>query len=149
MWVGSSIGVCTLILLCQRLPEGCQNGFRIGKLAQSGPFQQFRPLPLPSVRINQIGVHGAVFIGLRKIEIAGFDGGGNMLEKKDLVERGSECSVTAVQYCPLVCIEEIRWRTWPNYAIVVFEPVDGGDEIGGAGVPVEADRAKDGTEAIL
>ena len=28
-------------------------------------------------------VHGAVFIGLRKIEIAGFDGGGNMLEKKD------------------------------------------------------------------
>ncbi|MCY4306235.1 MAG: hypothetical protein OXC62_15890 [Aestuariivita sp.] len=72
-----------------------------------------------------------------------------MLKQKDLVERGSECFVTADQHGPLVCIKEVHWRTWPDPAIVVFKLIDGGDEAGDLVVPVERDRAKDGTESIL
>lgn len=80
MRIGRGIGVRALVLLRQRIPEGRQHGFRIGKLGQACPLQQVLFLLFPSLRRYQIGVHRAILIRLREIEVAGFDGSGNVLK---------------------------------------------------------------------
>ena len=45
---------------------------------------------LPAFFVDQIGVHGPIFVGLFHVEVAGLDGRGDSLEQKNLVERYTE-----------------------------------------------------------
>ena len=63
-----------------------QNRLKVGKLGEARPFQKMRFLLLPAFLIDQIRVHRAVFVGAGKVQIAGFDRAGDMLEQQHLVE---------------------------------------------------------------
>ncbi len=66
---------------------------RVGKPSKSRPFQQLRPFQAPAITVNEIDIHRALLKQPGKVQVAGLDAAGDMLEQEYLVERGAECAV--------------------------------------------------------
>ena len=63
-----------LVLGGERGIQRSQYGGRISEFRQTCPLQQMALFALPTIFIDQVSIHGSIFVGLFHVEVAGFDG---------------------------------------------------------------------------
>ena len=78
--IGRRVVISHLILGGQRGIQFGQYGLRISKFFQTRTLQELSFVPVPTFLLDQIGIHGPVFVRLHNIQIAGFDCGCDVLE---------------------------------------------------------------------
>ena len=110
MPVVGSIGVRCPVLGVQRLVELGEHRRGIGKISEPCALQKLRLLAFPAVSIDQIAVHRAVLVGSGDVQVARLDGGCDMLEQEDLVERRAECSVITDQHRAIIPTQKSHRR---------------------------------------